>query len=146
MRRTLRTSLAAVACACGLTVGCDSPPSGPDVESLKAVVELYAQYAASHQGRPPAGEADLRKFLVGLETQARAAGAPASARGTRYDAYFVSTRDGTPFVIRYGTPVSYDPKSTEILAAEAVGVGGKRLVAYANGTIAERAVGDDPIP
>jgi hypothetical protein len=146
MRRTLRPWLAAVACGCGLSVGCESPPTGPDVESLKAVVELYAQYAASHQGKPPAGEADLRKFLVGLEGQARAAGEPPAARGTRYDAYFVSTRDGKPFVIRYGTPVSYDPKSTEVLAAEAVGIGGKRFVAYANGTVLERAVGDDPVP
>lgn len=135
-------------CALGPLTGCGSDPTGPDVESLKAVVELYAQYAAANQGKPPESAADLRKFLGGLEGQARAAGEPppANARGTRFDGYFVSTRDGQPFVIRYGTAVSYDPKSTDILAAEAVGVGGKRLVAYANGTVVERAVGDDTIP
>ena len=145
MRHALSARLG-VAFACLLAWGCRGEPAGPDVESLKAVAELYAQYAASHQGKPPANEAELRKFLATLESQARAAGAAGPARGTRFDAYFVSTRDGQPFVIRYGTPVSYDPKSAEVLAAEAAGVGGKRLVAYSNGTVVERAVGDDQIP
>ncbi len=122
-------------------VGCGGAPTGPDVDSLKALAELYAQYAAAHKGQTPASDAELQKFAASIEAQARAAGEPpadtANPKATRFDRFFTSTRDGKPFQIRYGTPVSYSPGSTDILATEAEGSGGKKLAVFSNGTVVE---------
>jgi hypothetical protein len=131
-----------------LLIGCGRTPTGPDVESLKALAELYAQSAAANKGKPPANDAELRKFVAAIEAQARAAGEPpanpADKKATRFDSYFTSTRDGRPFVIRYGTPVSYQAAPDQILATEAVGVGGKKLAVYSNGLVVERPADADP--
>jgi hypothetical protein len=133
-----------LAFAVGTLLGCGGEPAGADVDSIKNVVELYAQYAATHKGQPPANEAELQKFVGELEAQARAAGEPAEGTGTRFDKYFTSTRDGKRFVVKYGTPVSYSKASTEVLAYEADGVSGKKLVAFNNGTVIERDAASVP--
>jgi hypothetical protein len=131
-----------------LLAGCGGPPTGPDVESLQALAELYAQYAAAHKGQTPPNDAELRKFAASIEAQARAAGEPpvnpADPKVTRFDKFFTSTRDGQPFVVRYGTPVSYKTAPDQVLATEAIGVGGKKLAVYSNGLVVERSADAEP--
>lgn len=128
-----------------LLFGCSEAPSGPDVDALKAVAELYAQYAATHRGTPPANEAELKAFVAALEAEAMQPTEPGRKPrpSPRLDRYFASTRDGKPFVVKYGVPVEYAAGSTTVLAYEAEGVSGRRLVVYTNGTVAERT-GDLP--
>lgn len=120
--------------------GCDKGPAGPDVESLKAVAELYAQYAATHKGVPPANEAELKAFVTALEAEAMQPTEPGQKPrpSPKLDRYFTSTRDGKPFVVKYGVPVEYSADSTTILAHEVDGVSGRRLVVYSNGKVTER--------
>lgn len=131
-----------------LLAGCGGQPTGPDVDALKGIVDLYGQYAATHKGKPPANEAEFRAYVVALEAEARAGGVPSenpsNLKATRFDKFFVSTRDGRPFVIRYGTPVSYAKSPDQILALEAVGVGGKKLAVYSNGFVVERPASEEP--
>ena len=118
------------------------------MDALKGIVDLHGQYAATHKGKPPANEAEFKAFVATLEAEARAAGLPpenpANPKATRYDKFLVSTRDGRPFVIRYGTPVSYAKSPDQILALEAVGVGGKKLAVYSNGFVVERPASEEP--
>lgn len=69
---------------------------------------------------------------------------PGGPTSRGFDEYFTSTRDGQPFVIRYGTPVSYKTAPDQILATEAVATGGKKLAVYSNGVVVKRSVDAEP--
>lgn len=49
-----------------LLIGCGGPLTGPDVDSLKALTELYAQYTAANKGKTPANDAELRNFAASI--------------------------------------------------------------------------------
>lgn len=52
------------------------------------------------------------------------------------DKAFVSDRDGEPFVVRYGQRIgSVGGTSTQVIAHEKTGKGGRRLVSFVSGKV-----------
>jgi len=121
---------AAVVCAVCLAgcTGSDALKSATAAR-LKGLATMYLDYAAAKGGGPPNEEAfkkhmrTVEKFVLqgnGVDTNA-------------IDAAFVSERDKEPFVVLYNVGISHiSGNSAPLVAYEKTGVGGKRLVAFAN--------------
>src|SRR5262245_51638777 len=92
---------------------------------LTAILSLY-NYCKSNTGRPPANEAEFKQFVAKNGAAIMEAMHVASS-----DEFFVSERDGEPFVIVYGKR----PKGVgeDVIAYEHTGVDGTRLVAFGIG-------------
>jgi hypothetical protein len=118
------------------TMGCGSARESEEREqsNLKPLAVLYGQFTGQHRGQPPENEAQFREFV---RTQGPAA--LASFGITDPESIFVSSRDGEPYVIRYGADQAGPPGTSEprVVAYEKTGVGGKRFVANALGAIEE---------
>ena len=90
---------------------------------------MYLDYAAAKGGGPP-NEEEIKKHLRRVEKFVlQGNGVDPNA----IDATFVSERDKEPFVVLYGVGISQiSGTSAPVVAYEKTGVGGKRLVAFAN--------------
>jgi hypothetical protein len=115
--------------AVGASLGCSSRAEKQVVTSensnLKPISILYGQFQSTNQNRPPANEAEFKKYL-------KTAGESILKQfGTDSEKVFVSERDGQPYVIFYGKSV---PPSG-VIAYEQNGVGGQRVVAYPFGSV-----------
>jgi hypothetical protein len=111
--------------------GCsrDDPLKSPSAQRLRGLAMVYLNYAAARGAGPP-NEAAFHKYAHSLEAIALQM---AGVDPQRVDDIFVSPRDNEPFVVLYGVGISQiSGKSAPLIAYEKTGVGGKRLVAYAN--------------
>ena len=121
----------------GLT-GCRGP--SPDnllgkanATNIQRLANVYSAYQSRNDWRGPQDEADLRSFLqawnprkltnIGVDPEA-------------IDDLFISSRDGQPFLIRYGIP-GHIMGSDAPVVFEATGVNGKRMVGFLNMTTRE---------
>jgi len=84
--------------------------------NMRSLAIAYGQFTSQNRGRPPRNEEQLRKFI---ESQPGFVNPDESAS---IDEIFISSRDGKPYVVRYG-------KSAHIVAYEQEGVDGMRMVA-----------------
>jgi len=113
---------------CGCGSGSD-PLKSPTAERLKKLANVYLNYAAA-KGTGPPSEDVCRKYvrsLDGIVLQMN------NIDIARIDELFISDRDKEPFVVLYGVGISQmSGKSAPLIAYEKTGVGGKRLVAFAN--------------
>ncbi len=95
-----------------------------DHARLKALATVYA-YASRDLGRPPRNTDDL------LPTFAKAGIENASE-------YFLSTRDGTPYVIIWGVDLDNKYRGSDlILVYERMGIEGRRLAIACNHSLVE---------
>jgi hypothetical protein len=93
--------------------------------NLKPISIIYGQFQTTNQNRPPANEAEFKKYV-------KTAGESILKQfGTDPERVFISERDGQPYVVFYGKNV---PPSG-IVAHEQEGVGGQRVVAYPFGSV-----------
>ena len=122
----------AIALACfGCTLlGCGQASSGPpEVSKLTTLAVAYGLYQSRH-GEPPPDEATFKAFLTEHSQQLLE-----KSGVEQLDALFVSSRDGQPFVIKYGD--QDDPMGRKPIAFEQVGQGGRRYVGFTLGMISE---------
>jgi hypothetical protein len=118
-----------------LGLGCSSQQKNLEEEqsNLKPLAVLYGQFVGRHQGRPPDDEAQFKQFVQtqGKETLA-------SFGVTDVSSLFVSSRDGKPYVIRYGQQALTGPPGaggSPVVAYEQEGVDGVRFVATSMGAV-----------
>lgn len=105
--------------------GCEAAPvPQPDAErDLQQLAAFYGRYMAQHRGATPRDDAEFKAF-VEKEGQADLA-----ARGIALDDLFQSSRDKSPYTIRYGINFPPpDPSGGPVVAHESTGVDGKRYV------------------
>jgi hypothetical protein len=131
---------------CGSSTRSDVPT---DEDNLRNLTKLLGQFSARHQGRMPEDEAEFKGFVGKLSAE------QLSAVGVRdIEKIFVSSRDGEPYVIRYGQSSSslggalppgkqiiINPKvpgggvAQPVVAHEKTGAGGKRYVVFGLGQV-----------
>lgn len=121
--------IALVAVAAAACCGCSRPAQKETLTAesshLKPLSILYGQYQTTNQSRPPANEAEFKKFV------SSAGQSLLKQFKTDTDKVFVSERDGQPYVVFYGKEI---PPSG-VIAHEREGVGGERVVAYPFGSV-----------
>lgn len=121
-----------------MLAGCgpSGPLTRPEEESpLKPIVRFYGEYALTHQGQPPASEAEFKAYLKTPKTIDRL---KEEFQVTDIDKMLVSPRDNKPFVIYYGArSKNSGPGGGTVVGYEQQGVGGKRFVATTLGAVAE---------
>jgi hypothetical protein len=121
--------------ACMAAAGCRShSESRPREQSeLKKLILVYSRYLSRHRGRPPANEAEFKKYVESLR--------PADLASFGVDdvsRIFVSDRDGKPYVVIYGQAKGPPgPGGSPVIAYEQEGKGGKRWVGTAVGAVEE---------
>ncbi len=110
-----------VSCACllftitGCTGGGSSESSSIDESKLQALAKIYS-YAAQDKRTPPQGWSDL-DYLIQQSDIADP------------EAYFVSSRDGNPYVVMWGLDAGQLARGHNVVIAyEAEGTQGKRWV------------------
>src|SRR5438046_2088009 len=102
--------------------------------NLKAVAELYCDYAFAHRNTGPPDEQSLKKHARGMDSRnIESLGIDIN----RLDEVFTSPRDQQPLAVRYGLAVSNLGQNAPLVAHEQTGVRGKKLAVYANGRIEE---------
>jgi hypothetical protein len=115
-----------------LSVGCSREDAAAlqTVARLRAIAAAYLDVAVA-SGVGPADELQLRKQMA----QSLAVISLAQAAGSdSIDGFLVSARDGTPFKLRFGLPISQTPGGGTI-AMERTGADGSRYVAFSNGVV-----------
>ena len=106
-----------------------------ETSSLKPIAKFYGNYVNKHRGQPPKDEAEFKAFL---REAANAEQLKADFKITEIDKMFISSRDNKPYIIYYGLiPKSSGPAGAPVVAYEQEGVGGKRFVASAVGSVQE---------
>jgi hypothetical protein len=122
-----------------LAMGCFSGCGGSaaqkaeEASTLKPLMVLYGRYVGQHQGKPPANEAEFRKYVEAQGPQDLA-----NLGVTEPAKLWVSSRDNQPYVILYGDVTGPPgPAGKPVVAYEAKGVGGKRYVASSLGAVDE---------
>jgi hypothetical protein len=120
-RRSIRP--VALLLTCLLAPGCSSD-SGPYKEesNLRALAAYYSQFNAANRGQIPANEKAFKEYI---KAERSARGLPAGDEDV--NAFFVSNRDGKPFVVRYRGDKSWP--YGDLVAYETEGSGGTRHVA-----------------
>jgi hypothetical protein len=119
---------------CALPLGCGGDSGGEEQQksNLKPLALLYGQYTGQHQGQPPADEAQFKEYVRSQSTMLE------SFQVTDPENLFVSSRDGKPYVIKYGAADGPPgPGGYPVIAYEQEGVGGKRFVASSVGAVDE---------
>jgi hypothetical protein len=136
MRLLLSLSLLLII-GCGPTVDLSSPTA----QRLQSLAVVYLDYAGA-KGSGPVDEQQLFRHIVNVS--------PALLPITELNAdtasrYFVSERDGKPFVVRYGLSVHGQQNLALLpIAHEQQGQDGELLAMFANGEI--RLVGAESLP
>lgn len=113
------------------TAGCGSSTgtaAKQERSHLKLLAVLYDS-ACSTLHRPPQNEAEFKKELAAQKGKMLEV-----LHVDNVEEVFISERDGQPYVVQYGTP---NPKAPTVVAYEKAGVGGRRLVGFTNGSVAE---------
>ena len=136
-RRNQRLALvvaagAVVAAGCGSGVK-QSEPQDPATARMKTLAVVYGRYVARHRGQLPTDKTALKTFMrtEGKELVAERA-------VTNIDELFVSPRDGKPLVVTYANAAAgRQMKPDMVVAYEATGVGGMRMIAFSRGTVVE---------
>jgi hypothetical protein len=103
--------------------------------NLKPLALLYGQFIGQNRGQPPATEAQFKDFI-----RAQGKTLLESFHVSDVDGLFVSSRDGKPYVVRYGPAAAKGPPgpgSAPVIAYEQAGVGGRRFVASSMGAVEE---------
>lgn len=94
---------------------------------------LYGRYLGQHQGKPPASEAEFKKYVEAQSPQDLA-----NLGVTDPAKLWISSRDNQPYVIVYGDVSGPPgPAGKPVVAYESKGVGGKRYVASSLGAVDE---------
>jgi hypothetical protein len=96
---------------------------------LRGLLNLYA-YAGRELGHSPHNEEEFKKFV-----QEKGGDVVSRLKLASVDDLFVSSRDGKPYVVQYAPPKSQT--AGEVVAYEAEGANGKRLVCYETGEVRE---------
>ena len=97
--------------------------------NLKALAVLYRQYTTQNGGYPPAHEEEFKAFIQGQGFEQYD-----SETITKLEDFFISPRDGQPYIVVYGDGSN---KLPEILAYERVGAATGRWVVSSMTTVAE---------
>jgi hypothetical protein len=116
-----------------LLLGCGGSRTPPVEEvSIKALTILYGRFFQSHQGKPPADEAEFRAFVetVSAEDIAELGAKDLSKLWT-------SVRDGQPYVVTYGNLTNPQGPAGPVVIYEKIGSGGKRFVGTSLGNVEE---------
>ena len=114
-----------------LAVGCSSEElSSPTAAKLKVIGDVYLDFWSA-KGTGPANEAELLAHFDKV---------PPALLGTAQDvnraSLLQSSRDGKPFMVRYGNAIQQiGTQSKEIIAYEALGKDETCLVLYASGQV-----------
>ena len=101
--------------------------------NIKRVANLYMAYQFRKGMKGPADEATFKKFIQS-EMPARKLELMRVDKNN-VEGLFKSERDGEPFQVRYG--LSGGPSTVFAVVFEKTGQGGKRLVAFTNGSVEE---------
>jgi hypothetical protein len=119
-----------------LSSGCsgDDALNSPAAKKLKALGDVYLDYAVAKSGGGPADQAQLVKHMRSMpEFVLRDKGIDPK----NLDDLFTSERDQEPFVVLYGTGVTeFSGDSKQVLAYEKTGKNGKRLLVFASTKVA----------
>jgi len=111
--------------------GCsDNALESPTAKRIKGLGTMFLDHAAAKSGPGPANEKEFRDYLKSKPDFVLDMNGvdPKDIDGT-----FKSLRDNEPFVVLYGSSVTtFSGTSTQVLAHEKTGQGGKRLVVYAS--------------
>ncbi len=127
-----------LALGCVLLLGCSAHDEGQSTEesNLKSLAIFYGQYTGEHQGQGPASEAEFKKYVESLNSEALS-----SFGITDPSSIFISSRDKKPYVVIYGAgggiPDGTGGDAGPVIAYEQEGVGGKRFIATSLGMIEE---------
>jgi hypothetical protein len=97
---------------------------------LRAIAAAYLDFAVA-TGVGPANELQLRKQMA---QSLAVVSAKQIAGSESIDGFLISARDGTPFELRFGLPISQTPGGGTI-AIERTGADGSRYVAFTNGVV-----------
>ncbi len=127
---------AATLLACCVTfVGCGGQQQAPEgTTRFKALAVLYGTYQGAHGGRTPENEEEFRSYV-----EARGGGYLERFGVEDADELLVSPRDELPLVLYFGEN-SFDENSggtDRVIAAEQVGVDGRRVVITSLGSVME---------
>ncbi len=130
-------SFCAILFVSALTMGgcaAPAPQKGAD-SAVKRVGILYMRFVGSHAGKTPADREEFEGYLGQLsEADMKAIGIE------KIQDLFYSARDNSELVIRYGITIPPpQPGNPTVVAYEAKGSGGRRLVAFANAGVEEVA-------
>lgn len=129
-RSVARLTVLAVLAAAGC--GRDETTS-PTALKLRGVARLYLDYTVAKGGTGPADEGVFKKHL---KAAPRFLLEENGLNPDELDKAFVSDRDGEPFVVRYGQRIgSVGGTSTQVIAHEKTGKGGRRLVSFVSGKV-----------
>jgi len=136
--RPLPRRLTVLALALAVT-GCGSNAvESPTAKKLKGLATMYASFAVGKNGPGPKSEKEFKDYVMSAPFQQLPPGIDPDKRGE----LFVSDRDGQPFVIVPGASIAgMTADKAALVAYEQTGVGGKKLVAFANSKVEE--VGPD---
>ncbi|MFO0865277.1 MAG: hypothetical protein U0744_11620 [Gemmataceae bacterium] len=104
--------------------GCGSSPPPNHEPTLTQLVSLYGRYVGQHKGSPPPNEQSLKEFVKKVDPN------------RNLDELMTSPRDKQPYVVRYGVKPTMGGQQP-VIAHEAVGVGGKKLVGLGAGEVKE---------
>lgn len=118
-----------------MVAGCggSAAQKAEEASTLKPLMVLYGRYVGQHRGKPPADEAEFRKYVEAQSPQDLA-----NIGVTDPAKLWVSSRDSQPYVIRYGAVTGPPgPAGMPVVAYEAKGSGGKRYVASSLGAVDE---------
>lgn len=125
----------AVVVSAAFALGCGGSSIDPAASrNLKAVAELYCDFAFSHKSAGPADEQALKKHARGMDRRSIEA---LQIDINQLDVVFTSPRDQQPLRVRYGLGVSDLGRNAPLLAHEQTGARGKRLAVFANGRVEE---------
>lgn len=109
----------------GLVAGCAPPKDAAARSNIGEITGHYLRYAGANANKSPPDEAAFRKFMEGIKV-------------ADIDAVLRSSRDGKPYVVRYGADLKGDPTKASlppsdqpkiVILHEAEGIAGKKLTA-----------------
>jgi hypothetical protein len=129
------TALCIVGLACMAAGGCGSHKKSlaREQSGIKKLALVYGRFLSQHRGRPPANEAEFKKYVQALS--------PADLASFGIDdsnRIFISNRDDKPYVVIYGKPHGPPgPGGSPVIAYEQEGKAGTRWVASALGAVEE---------
>jgi hypothetical protein len=124
-RRLTRSAFLCMLAVGGLLPGCGPPKSAALSSNIGDITGHFIRYASANGNKAPPDEAAFRKFMEGIKV-------------ADIDRVLVSSRDGKPWVVKYGVKLDGDPTKASLPPAdqpkivilhEAEGVAGKKLTA-----------------
>lgn len=142
-RRSVRSAwrcamaLLPIAVVMGAIAGCAPAPPVP-TSNIGTITGYYLQYAGRHANASPPNADAFRRYIASLGV-------------VDVDGAFVSSRDGQPYVIRYGIDLTGSPTLASlppsdqpkiVILHEAEGMGGKKMIATHMGLTFEAAEPD----